>query len=227
MFELKDGEKLDDLQSNGFMIIQDPNDYCFTCDAVFLANFSKAKHDEVVCDLCSGSAIVPTLMHLKNEFKKCFLVEISSPACDRARRSCEGNGLMHFEIINAKIQDATNFIKQKSVDVVTINPPYYKDNKPEGEKSLSKAIARREIELSLEDIFKVSSKLLKFGGRFYMIHSSSRLDECLTLMKKYKIEPKVLQFIHPKQGVESNVFLVEGKMNGSSGVKVLAPYYVR
>jgi len=227
MYKIFPGEQLDDLQDRGYKIIQDPNDYCFTSDAVLLANFAKVKGGEVLCDLCSGSGIVPTLLQLKRPYNKAFLVEINSAACDRARRSAEGNGFSHFEIVNMRLQDVTKKLSEHSVDVVTVNPPYMEQSIGEQEKTYGKAIARWEIEVNLEEVVKTASKLLKYGGRFYMIHSSNRLVDCLSTMREYGIEPKVIQMIHPKQQMDSNVFLVEGKARGRKGVKVLMPHFVR
>ena len=41
--ELKDKERIDDLQCKGLRLIQNPDGFCFGIDAVLLANFSKVK----------------------------------------------------------------------------------------------------------------------------------------------------------------------------------------
>lgn len=41
--QLKDSERIDDLQLKGLKIIQDTNGFCFGIDAVLLANFTKIK----------------------------------------------------------------------------------------------------------------------------------------------------------------------------------------
>jgi len=227
MYKMLPGEQLDDLQDRGYKIIQDPNDYCFTSDAVLLANFAKVKKSETLCDLCSGSGIVSTLLQLKKPYSKAFLVELNTAACDRARRSAEGNNFEHFEVINIRLQDATQKINEHSIDVVTVNPPYMEQSVGEQEKTYGKAIARWEIELNLTDVIQTAAKLLKYGGRFYMIHSTNRLVDCLSTMRQFGIEPKVLQMVYPKQSSDSNVFLVEGKARGHKGLKVIAPHIVR
>ena len=63
----KNNERLDDLQCNGLYIIQDPNKYCFTSDAVALANFAKVKSGGSVVDLCSGSGVIGILIGAKNK----------------------------------------------------------------------------------------------------------------------------------------------------------------
>lgn len=41
--ELKPGEKLDELQRNGYVIIQDKERFCFGMDAVLLSGFARVK----------------------------------------------------------------------------------------------------------------------------------------------------------------------------------------
>ena len=43
MIELKDGERLDELQRNGYRIIQNPGRFCFGMDAVLLSGFARVK----------------------------------------------------------------------------------------------------------------------------------------------------------------------------------------
>lgn len=227
MFDLRENEQLDDLQDRGYKIIQNPNDYCFTSDAVLLSRFANIKASETLCDLCSGSGIVPILLYLKRPFKKAFLVEINSNACDRALRTIKGNNISNFEVINTRLQESVNFIKDKTIDVVTVNPPYMEKSIGEVEKNKNIAIARREIEVNLDEVVLEASRLLKYGGRLYMVNSSDRITDVIFAMRKYKIEPKKLQFIFPKSGRNSNIFLIEGKMNGKKGIKILEPIYIR
>ena len=48
-----------------------------------------------------------------------------------------------------------------------------------------------------------------------------------SLFKKYKIEPKRLQFVYPKMNKECNHILIEGiKVGSKDGLRVLPPLYV-
>jgi tRNA1(Val) A37 N6-methylase TrmN6 len=89
-----------------------------------------------------------------------------------------------------------------------------------------KTIARHEINLDLDSIFKIARKLLKNNGVIAIVHRPERLIEIIETMKKYNIEPKKIQFIYPKKEKDSNTILIEGAKNGSSGLKVLKPLYV-
>ena len=52
--ELKPGERLDDLERNGLMLIQHPGRFCYGVDAVLLSWFAKASEGERVLDLCAA-----------------------------------------------------------------------------------------------------------------------------------------------------------------------------
>ncbi|OLO17513.1 SAM-dependent methyltransferase, partial [Bacillus licheniformis] len=88
------------------------------------------------------------------------------------------------------------------------------------------AIARHEIYCTLEDVIRVSSKLLKQGGKLALVHRPGRLLEIFELMKAFQIEPKRVQFVYPKKSKEANTILVEGIKDGRPDLKILPPLFV-
>ena len=58
---------MDELQRNGYGIIQNPARFCFGMDAVLLSGFAKAKAGEKVLDLGTGTGIIPILMEAKTD----------------------------------------------------------------------------------------------------------------------------------------------------------------
>ena len=92
--------------------------------------------------------------------------------------------------------------------------------------NIIKASARHEKLLTLEDILRVSKYLLKNNGRLAMVHRMERLMEILFLMKKYNIEPKKIRFVYPNNAKNSDLVLIEGTLNGKSGLKIMNPLFV-
>jgi len=91
---------------------------------------------------------------------------------------------------------------------------------------LHKTIARHEKMIDLDTLIEIGSYLLKNNGIFGIVHRTERLLEIIHLFEKYRISPKRIQLVYPKEGTESNLVLIEGIKNGQSGVKFLSPLYV-
>ena len=222
---LKDGERLDDLQLKGYEIIQDPKRFCFGIDAVLLSNFAKVKKNETVLDLGTGTGILPILLAGKTEGKHFTGLEIQEDSADMARRSVAHNDLdERIDIVTGDIKEAFSIFKPKLFDVIVSNPPYMLADHGLKNPNDALAIARHELMCNLEDIMRESSKLLADGkGRFYMIHKPFRLTEILVAMNKYRIEPKRIQFIYPYIDKEPTMVLIEGLRGGKSRVKIEPP----
>lgn len=217
---LKEDEQFDDLQLDGLKIIQNKKGYKFSTDSVLLANFAKAKSSDKYLDLCSGSGVVAILFSWKNKIANAYLLEYQDRLADMARRSVEVNNL-NIKVINADLKNALDYFDYESLDIITINPPYNLPSKDIVESEIT--IATHELKTSLESIAFVSSKLLKFGGKLFMVHRADRLGEIIFELKKCKLEPKRLQIVYPKVKKEPNLILIEAKKGAKAGIKILDP----
>ncbi len=224
---LKEEERLDDLQRNGYKIIQNPNKFCFGMDAVLLSGFANVKRGEQALDLGTGTGIIPILLEAKTKGEHFTGLEIQKESADMATRSVAYNNLNDkIEIVNGDIKEAAKLFGPASFDVVTTNPPYMNDNHGIKNPDLPMAIARHEILCSLEDVIREGAKVLKENGRFYMVHRPFRLVEIFTLMTKYRLEPKRMRLVYPYVDKEPNMVLIEGLKGGKSMIKVEKPLIV-
>lgn len=224
---LKEGERIDDLERNGYKIIQHKDKFCFGMDAVILSWFARVEEGEKVLDLGTGTGIIPILLEAKTKGGHFTGLEIQSESVDMAKRSVEFNGLSEkIDIVCGDIKEVDCLFKKAYFDVVTSNPPYMNDNHGIKNPDMPKAIARHEILCNLEDVVSQAMKMLKPGGRFYMIHRPHRLTEIINCLKKYKLEPKRIKFVHPFVDKEANMVLVEAVRGGKSMVKVESPLIV-
>ena len=208
-------------------IVQNTQMFNFSLDSVLLPNFvTLNKNIKNILDIGCGNAPIPLILSTKTN-ALITGVEIQKEVYDLAVKSVKINNLeKQINIINADINEIYNHFETESFDVITCNPPFFKVNEKSNlNKSDYKTIARHEIKLNLDDIFKISKKLLKNNGYVAIVHRPERLLDILNSMQKYNIEPKKIQFIYPKTNMEANILLVEGMKNGKKGLKVLNPIY--
>lgn len=224
---LKPEERLDDLQVNGYEIIQHPGKFCFGMDAVLLANFARVKKGENVLDLGTGTGIIPILLTAKTEGEHFTGLEIQEESADMARRSVAHNRLEDkVEIVNGDIKEAASIFGPVSFDVITTNPPYMIGHHGIANASDTKAIARHEVLCTLDDILRESARVLKPRGRFYMVHRPFRLAEIFSKMVAVGIEPKRMRMVHPFIDKEPNMVLIEGQRGANSRMTVERPLVV-
>lgn len=227
IIELKSDERLDDLQRNGYQIIQKKNGFCFGMDAVLLSGFARMKQGEKAIDLGTGTGIIPILLEAKYEGEHYTGLEIQDEMADMAARSVALNHLEEkVSIVKGDIKEASRLFGAASFDVVTSNPPYMNDAHGLKNPDLPKAISRHEVLCTLDDVTREAARLLRPGGRFYMVHRPHRLIEIITALTKYKLEPKRMKMVHPFVEKDANMVLIEAVRGGKSMIKVEAPIVV-
>ena len=225
--ELKDQERLDELHRNGYRIIQNPSRFCFGMDAVLLSGYAKVKEGETALDLGTGNGIIPILLEAKTKGKHFTGLEIQEESADMARRSVTLNGLDEkIKIITGDIKEAGEMFEAASFDVITSNPPYMIGQHGLVNPDSPKAIARHELLCTLEDIIRASARLLCTGGRFYLVHRPFRLAEIMTMLVKYRLEPKRMRLVYPFVDKEPNMVLLEALRGGNSRIRVEKPLIV-
>ncbi len=218
---------MDDLQRNGYRIIQNPEKFCFGMDAVLLSGFAKVKKGEQVLDLGTGTGIIPILLKGKTQGKHFTGLEIQEESAEMARRSVNFNGLSgEISIVTGDIREAADLFGAASFDVVTSNPPYMTGSHGLTNPGEAKAIARHELLCTLEDVIREASAVLKPQGRFYMVHRPFRLAEIFCTMSRYRLEPKRMRLVYPYADREPNMVLIEGLKGGRPRITVEKPLIV-
>ena len=224
---LKENERIDDLQRNGYRIIQDPERFCFGMDAVLLSGFAAVKDGARVLDLGTGTGIIPILLEAKTGAAHLTGLEIQADSADMARRSVVLNRLEEkIDIVTGDIKEAGRIFDAASFDVITCNPPYIIGKHGLKNPEDAKAIARHEILCTLEDVAEQTAKLLKPGGKFFLVHRPFRLAEIMVTLKKYKLEPKRMQLVYPFVDKEPNMVLLEAARGGRPRMTVEKPLIV-
>ncbi|KNZ69182.1 type 11 methyltransferase [Thermincola ferriacetica] len=226
-FNLKPGERLDDLVRNDLKIIQRPGSFCFSIDAVLLANFASVKKGDLIVDLGTGSGVIPILLTTRQQVDHIIGIDIQAEAVDRAVRSVTGNGLQGLITIReGDIRNASAELGLGKFDLVTANPPYLPAG--QGKINLNKeiALARHELCCSMEDVLREGARLLNSNGRLAMVHRPERMVDIIFTMKRYGLEPKRLQLVYPALGKKPNILLIEAIKGAMPGLEALEPLLV-
>lgn len=211
--------RLDDLQTHNLFLYQDDEKYCFTSDAVHLANFVRTTKHAKVVDLCSGSGVIGILVSVKNPVDIVKMVEIQPDLAQLSQNSVNYNNLQEkIEVIAKPLQNISKVIGVEKYDVVVCNPPYKKSQVGMLGENEGKSIAKHEIKMVLEDVFVEASKLLKFGGALYLINKEERLSDMIVYGRQHNLEAKEVVLIESKSGAA--VVMLKCVKGGKSGIKI-------
>jgi tRNA1(Val) A37 N6-methylase TrmN6 len=229
MVKLHDDERLDYLLNDKEMqIIQSSTAFAFSLDAVLLADFAyiPIKKGKIL-DLCTGNGVIPLLLSKKSN-AQITGVELQQRIYGMATRSVELNGLTEqIRLIHGDLREMKDMLGHSNFDTVTCNPPYFPTpSKTEHNENEYLTIARHEVYCTLEDVVKACKLHVRPGGKVAMVHRPGRLVDILELFRTYKLEPKRLRFVYPKQGKEANMLLIEGVRDGNADLKILPPLYI-
>lgn len=221
---IKSNERIDDLQRFGLKIIQSPDQFRFSTDAVLISEFANVKSEDVCIDLGTGTGVIPLLVYARRQPKKIIGVEIVPEMVDMATRSVEMNNLLDkIQIVEGNIKNVFNMFKKGSFDVVISNPPYIKSGTGSVSFDNKLALAKHEVACSLEDVVYSASKLLKTKGRFYMVHKPKRLCDIICCMSSLNITPVRLRFVQSYEKSDPIMVMIEGVKDVSGVLKVSTP----
>jgi len=219
--------RIDDLGINNLKLVQDSDLFCFGTDSVLLSNFVRCAPGSRIVDFCSGNGIIPVLLSAKTKASSIVGVEILKESYDLAVENASLNSLEdRLSFINGDVKKWQDYFKAGCADVVTCNPPYMKVGAGFKNPEDLKAIARHEISVSLDDITDAASKILKFGGKFFIVHRADRLCDVIFSMRNAHLEPKRIAFVHPDPDRPPVLILLEGMLGAKSSLKIEAPIYV-
>ena len=209
----------------GMRVVQNPEWFSFSLDSVLLPRFVTInKTVKNILDIGTGNAPIPLILSTRTK-ANIFGIEIQEDIYNLALETIELNDLnSRIQIINDDVKNIGQHFKSGFFDVIVSIPPYFKiGEKTRKNDDIHKTIARHELKLNSEDIIKIASVYLKNNGVLAMVHRSDRLIELIELFRKYKIEPKKIQLIYPKENTQANIVLIEGRKGGNPGLKVLPP----
>ncbi len=215
--QLKENEVLESFYGDK-KIIQNINLYRFTSDSILLSKFAKAKFGDKVADFCSGSGVVGFhFLCLNSVISSLTLFEMQESLADMSRRTAQLNEF-DCEVVCTRLQDISAEFNDR-FSLILCNPPYERGGFEN--EVYERAICRKELTITLEEIVEQAFKKLKFGGRLAIINRADRVAELIYLLKKRGLEPKRIQFVCGTLGAKPYLVMVEAVKGGKEGVDVL------
>jgi tRNA1Val (adenine37-N6)-methyltransferase len=218
----KSNETLDSIKD--ITLFQAKKGYRFSIDAILLENFIALKQRDKGIELGTGSGVISILLAKRLRTVRITAVEIQKSMADRAKRNVKLNGLdERVEVLKEDIKLLKDMYPTNTFDFVLSNPPFREP--ATGRMSLDdeRAVARHEIDISLPDLIDSASYLLKHSGRFYLIYHPFRLVELIELLRKKRLEPKRMRFVHSRPGEEAKMVLIEAMKGSGKWLKVDPP----
>ena len=215
------GERIDDLQRGGLRIIQRESGFRFGTDAVLLADFAMAKPGERVCDMGTGTGVLPLLLSARAQGTTFDAFEVQADVAEMAARSVRLNALeSRIRVRHADIRDAARMIGHGVCSLVLTNPPYTAAGaglvSPDG----GRAMARSDSDCPLPDWMAACARVLRNGGRLCCVFPAPRFLQLCDAMRDARVEPKRVRFVAARADAAPKLVLVEGRKEGRPGLHI-------
>lgn len=209
-------------------IRQSRSGYRFSIDALILAHQAVARpNDNRVVDLGTGCGIIPLVLALRHPHLRIFGIEIQSKLARLAAENVRLNGFeSRVTILEADMQSLAAHAVEGPADMLVSNPPYRRAAAGRVNPHAERAIARHEIAMTLAGLVASAQRLLRTGGRLWLIYPVERLAELMEKLRSGGVEPKSLRLIHAIHGGEAQRVLVKAVKAARAGLKVGPPLVI-
>lgn len=220
-------ERIDDLQRGGLRVIQRADAFRFGTDAVLLADFAAPRRHDRVCDLGTGTGIIPLLLYARENTISADAVEIQPDMADMAARSMAMNGLNEkIRVLPGDLRSIRTLLPHARYDLVTCNPPYGKAGGTLLNPDASKRLARHEESCAIDDVACAAAWLLQNGGRLCCVFPAARMIELSDAMRKYRMAPKRIRMVHSRVEKAAHLCLMEGMLDARPGLIIEPPLVI-
>jgi tRNA1Val (adenine37-N6)-methyltransferase len=208
-------------------LFQPKRGYRFSVEALLLEDFVSAKRLYRGVELGTGSGIISILLTKRLEHAHVIAVEIQKSLAQCAKRNVEHNKLdKRIEVLNEDIRNLKKVLPAHKFDFVFSNPPFRKVKTGLISADNERAVARHEINITLKDLIRTASYLLKNTGKFYLIYHPFRITELVGTLQRAQLEPKRMKFVHSRMGEEAKMVLIEAVKGSGIWLKIEAPLFI-
>ena len=224
---MNSNERIDDLQRGGLRIIQRTDAFRFGTDAVLLADFAAPRKHDRVCDLGTGTGVIPLLLYARENSIAVDALELQADMADMAARSVALNSLTEKITVHAgDLRQIRSILPHAAYQLVTCNPPYGKAGGTLLNPDESKRLARHEESCAIEDVAMAAAWLLRNGGRLCCVFPAARMLELSDAMRKYRMAPKRIRMVHSRAEKAAHLCLMEGMLDARPGLIIEPPLII-
>ncbi len=207
-------------------LFQNEGSLAYGTDAYLLSAYLRRQAKEKACEFGAGSGVISLLAMAKQKFSQITALEIQKNIAEIAVKNVEIN---HFSdkitVLNRDIRDLESSF-HGSFGVVFTNPPYMTTTSGKLNQNEADSMSRHEVNGSIRHFAAAASKLLKYGGLFYVVYRPDRTAELLSACKDNGLEPKRMTFVYPTVSHAPCLVLLEAKKNGAQGMMVTKPLII-
>lgn len=193
-------------------------------DTFLLSSLPRLRPGLRVCDLGCGTGLLGLLLMQRQPDLRIAGLDIQPEAAALARRAAAENGLTErLDFRCGDLRQVRGIFPTGCFDLVVCNPPYYPPAGGKLSADGARRTARSETEASLADLCAAASYLLRWGGKFCLVHKPERLADVLCGLRNAGTEAKRLRFVHSRAADPPSLFLAEGCRGGRPGITVEPP----
>lgn len=217
-----------DMVNDDLSLITDKNGLTLGTDALLLASFMRGKEADRAAELGSGTGILSMLVVTRKKAGSVLAFEIQEKYADLSRRNVEENRLS--DRITVKNADIRSLMQSEdlvfgSFDTVFSNPPYMPAAGIRN-RTDDNYIARHEVMGDIGDFCRAARKLLRYGGKFFLVHRPDRLSDIMAAMREERLEPKRMTLVHASPEAAPSLVLIEAVYGGKPDLKITRPFFI-
>ncbi len=213
----------DELWPGGPRFQQVEDSFRLSTDSVLLAHFCGSIRAKKILDIGCGAGVLTLLLSYARPDAHVAGVDIQRESVSLSKTNLQANGFDPDAVAEVDIRNYREHFQAGFYDLVVSNPPYFPVDSGYNAPLDSRAIARDERCLTLDQLCAAAKYLCRWGGAFALVHRPERLSEIFCALTKHGLEPKRLRMVQYKAGHAPNLVLIEARRGGKSGLNIEKP----
>lgn len=216
-------EHRDRLWPGGYTFLYDDGLFRPSTDTFLLGAFPRLRRGMTVCELGAGTGLLSLLLLAREPELTVTGVELQPAACGIFRRTAAENGLEdRLRCLEGDLRDP-GLLPPGRFRLAVSNPPYFPPEAGAVAPDAARRTARAETDCTLSQLCAAAARTLTWGGSFCLVHRPDRLADVLEELRRVRLEPKRLRFVHHTAAARPSLFLLEARLGGGVGLTVEPP----